>query len=146
MIVGAKVLKGRLGNFDNHAVVSKSCGRKNKKHPKMTDLGMQSPITTVEAMSSQRKRLTLPDLLESGAVAALLSSLREHVGDGAAVSLIASDVRKVSTLGLQVLVAAKAVSASGKPGVIIEDPSPEFCRACADTGLAGILGVKGGAN
>lgn len=94
-------------------------------------------------MSTPRKRIRLPEFVEGNEVGALLSELRQFVGCGNSVSLLASDVKKVSTLGLQVLVAAKAMSDKRNLHLSIEDPSPAFSRACADTGLTDILGVTG---
>jgi len=85
--------------------------------------------------------LRLHEHLDGEEVPQLLTTLRHEMRRGHPVSLSAADVKRVSTLALQVLVAAKAMAAHRSQPFGIEHPSPEFLRACTDTGLCEYLNV-----
>lgn len=69
--------------------------------------------------------------------------MQKNIHAGLPLTLKAAGVKKISTLGLQVLAAAKATANRSDLKFDIIAPSPEFERACADTGLNGLLGAGG---
>jgi anti-anti-sigma regulatory factor len=71
----------------------------------------------------------------------LLKHLQQKMHDGHPVAVDAGEVRRVSTLGLQVLAAAKATANRRGLSLDIHSPTPEFKRACADTGLSELFGI-----
>lgn len=80
---------------------------------------------------------------EGEQVFALLRQLQQKMHDGHPVAVNAGEVRRVSTLGLQVLAAAKANANRRGLRLDIHSPTPEFQRACADTGLSEFFGIGG---
>lgn len=80
---------------------------------------------------------------EGEQVFALLKNLQQTIHDGHPVVVNAGEVRRVSTLGLQVLAAAKATANRRGLRLDIHSPTPEFQRACADTGLSEFFGIGG---
>jgi anti-anti-sigma regulatory factor len=80
---------------------------------------------------------------EGEQVFALLKNLQQKMHDGHPVAVNAGEVRRVSTLGLQVLAAAKASANLRGLRLDIHSPTPEFQRACADSGLSEFFGIGG---
>ena len=117
------------------------CVPTTKNCPIMHDAGSSDRIKGGDGSKMPSVGFRLHENLEGEAVHQLLAALREEMRSGLPVSLSAADVKKVSTLALQVLVAAKAMAANRNQSFGIEHPSPEFLRACTDTGLCEFLNV-----
>jgi anti-anti-sigma regulatory factor len=107
----------------------------------MYDAGSSDGIKGGESSKMPFGSLRLHEHLEGDEVRHLLAALRMEMRSGLPVSLSAAGVKKVSTLALQVLVAAKAMAVHRSQSLGIEHPSPEFLRACTDTGLGEYLNV-----
>jgi len=116
------------------ALTSKNC-------PIMHDAGSSDGIKDGESSRTPSGRLSLHEHLEGDEVPQLLAALRQEMRSGLPVSLSAAEVKKVSTLALQVLVSAKAMAMHRNQPFTVEHPSPEFLRACTDTGLCEYLNV-----
>lgn len=116
------------------ALTSKNC-------PIMHDADSSDRKQDDDTGAKPSDSVRLNEHLEGDDVRQLLITLRKEMRSGHPVSLSAADVKKVSTLALQVLVAAKAMAAHRSQSFGIEHPSPEFLRACTDTGLCEYLNV-----
>lgn len=81
--------------------------------------------------------------MEGEQVKLLLKHFQQNIHDGVPISLSGAGIKKVSTLALQVLAAAKTCATRQNLPFHIEQPSPELVRACADTGLDNFLFAKG---
>jgi anti-anti-sigma regulatory factor len=77
--------------------------------------------------------------LEGDKVRGLFEQLQKSIHAGHPVSLQAAGVRRISTLALQVIAAARTLAQRHGQSFTISSPSPEFERACADTGLRSLL-------
>lgn len=79
------------------------------------------------------------ECLEGEGVRGLFEQLQRAINAGHPVRLQAAGVRRISTLALQVIVAARTTAQRHRQAFSIPSPSPEFARACADTGLVQLL-------
>jgi anti-anti-sigma regulatory factor len=79
------------------------------------------------------------ECLEGDRVRGLFEHLQRSINTGHPVSLQAAGVRRISTLALQVIAAAHTTAQRHRQPFSISSPSPEFVRACADTGLRSLL-------
>lgn len=80
---------------------------------------------------------------EGEQVFALLKNLQQKMRDGHTVTVNAEAVRRISTLGLQVLASAKSTANRHGLKLHLHSPTPEFKRACAETGLSEFFGIGG---
>jgi anti-anti-sigma regulatory factor len=79
------------------------------------------------------------ECLEGDRVRGLFEHLQRAINAGHPVTLQATGVRRISTLALQVIAAARTTAQRHRQAFSIPSPSPEFVRACADTGLRRLL-------
>jgi anti-anti-sigma regulatory factor len=79
------------------------------------------------------------ECLEGDRVRGLFEHLQRSINAGHPVLLQAGGVRRVSTLALQVIAAARMTAQRHRQPFSIPSPSPEFVRACVDTGLRSLL-------
>ena len=85
------------------------------------------------------RALECPEYLEGDRIRGLLEQLQHAMHAGRPIKLMAGNARRISTLALQVVAAARATAQRlGTPFSVVS-PSPEFQRACADTGLLSLL-------
>lgn len=87
--------------------------------------------------------VTCAEQSEGEQVFVLFKHLQQKMQGGHSVTVNAEGVRRISTLGLQVLAAAKSTANRHGLKLDVHSPSPEFQRACADTGLSELLGIGG---
>jgi anti-anti-sigma regulatory factor len=87
--------------------------------------------------------ITLPPDLDLPAAIELQQALRQVIEGGGAATIDASAVQRVSTLGFQVLAAAKCEMNSGSGGMNFLNSSDYFLRSAASAGLSGPLGLTG---
>jgi len=79
------------------------------------------------------------ECLEGDRIRGLLETLQRATKSGQPVVLQTANVRRISTLALQVIAAARATARRHRQAFSIPSPSPEVVRACADTGLSSLL-------
>jgi len=79
------------------------------------------------------------ECLEGDRVRGLFEHLQRAINAGQPVILQATGVRRISTLALQVIAAARTTARRHRQAFSIPSPSHEFVRACADTGLRSLL-------
>jgi anti-anti-sigma regulatory factor len=104
---------------------------------------MSDPLqnaSRVETASTETATLIeCVECLEGDRVRGLFEHLQRSISSGNPVMLQAAAVRRISTLALQVIAAARATALRHRQPFSIPSPSPEFVRACDDTGLRSLL-------
>lgn len=79
--------------------------------------------------------MTLDPRLDGQAAAVLGDALRQAIGDGRAVVLLAGDVERVTTNAAQVLMAADEAAAITDRPMVVKAPSDAFRAAFSDLGV-----------
>ena len=87
--------------------------------------------------ASQRAELKLPEVLDVGVAADLAAQLQALRGQ--AVTLDASEVRRVGGLSLQVLLSARLTWATDAKPWRVTEPSPAFQEALALYGATSLI-------
>lgn len=95
-----------------------------------------------ECRTVDRASLNCPEYTEGEQIGVFLRQLQQTLQSRLPVTVNVCEVRRISTLGMQVLAAAK-ISAN-RDGLKFEfvSPSPEFRRVCSDTGLSALFGIE----
>ena len=94
-----------------------------------------SEVWRLEHQESQTDELDLPPVLDLAAARTLCQSLRECLLRGNAIVVGGGQVERVSTHGVQVLLAAASDARAQGLALHLHDPSPALAEALADLGL-----------
>jgi anti-anti-sigma regulatory factor len=81
-------------------------------------------------------RLGLPSDLDLPMAQPLVDSLRHAFTVGDVIEVMAEDVERVSTAGIQALLVASRTAAEGRQVFAIVSPSASLVDACSDLGLS----------
>ena len=108
-----------------------------KAHPMSEPV--QNDSSVADAIRDNTSAVECPECTEGDKIRWLLEKLQRATNSTGPVLLQAANVRRISTLALQVISAAQATALRHRQPFSIPTPSPEFKRACADTGLRSLL-------
>ncbi len=95
---------------------------------------MTSPVSELPAADTPH-RIRLGARLDVGAATALQDEIRPLIADKRHLVFEGQDVERVSTAGIQLLLATEAALAAHDGRLTLVDPAPALCDALTDLGL-----------